>query len=106
MNSGTGISQLLGAALRPLTASEQSSFGIRNGLIITDTGNGALAKKTNIRKGFVIISANDEAVSKVDDLQKSMLANSGKLQIGGFYPGQQGMYYYGINSAGEVERVE
>lgn len=106
MNAGAGSSQLMGATLRPLTPAEQSSYGVEKGLIISDLGSGALAKKTNIRKGFVIISANDAAVSSVDDLQNTMTANAGKLQIGGFYPGQRGMYYYGINSTGSIERIE
>ncbi len=106
LNAGSSSTQLLGATLRPLSKSEQSTYGIQNGLIIADPGSGVLAKKTNIRKGFVILSVNDQAVSSVDDLQRSMAANDGKAQIGGFYPGQAGMYYFGISNNGTIERVE
>lgn len=106
MNTAKGSTQLMGATLRPLLPTEQQTYGLPGGLVITDMGNGVLAKKTNIRKGFVIITANDGPVNSVDELQSGMVANNGKLQIGGFYPGIQGMYYYGITSNGEVQQVE
>jgi Do/DeqQ family serine protease len=101
-----GSAQILGATLRPLTAAEQSSYGVQSGLIVADLGTGVLARKTTMRKGFVVISVNDMPVSSVDDVQQSLAAGNGAAQLGGFYPGQRGMYYYGISNAGTTERIE
>jgi hypothetical protein len=60
-----------------------------------------MARQTNMQKGFVITSVNNETVYTVDDLQKAMSANSDNVQMMGFYPGVQGMYYYGLNNIGQ-----
>ncbi|MCW3121863.1 MAG: Do family serine endopeptidase [Flavipsychrobacter sp.] len=89
------MSKMLGASFRPLTDKERNSYNLDGGVLVADVGKGALAK-TQMRKGFVITSVNDNAVGSVSDLQQSLASNS-KLQIAGFYPGYQGMYYYSLN---------
>jgi Do/DeqQ family serine protease len=88
--------KLLGATVRPLTSDEKRSFGIEGGIVVSDPGAGVLAKKTNMRKNFVITSVNDEPVSTIDDLQQRVAAYGDKLQLAGFYPGYKGMYYYAL----------
>ena len=111
MDNTTGVvkqgeaSLALGATMRPLTAKELSTYGINAGIVVTDLGNGVLAKKTNMRKGFVIISINDQAVKTSEDLQRQ-LASGSNLQLAGFYPGQSGMYYYGLNNIEESGKME
>jgi serine protease Do len=90
----------LGATIRLATANEKRSLGISGGLVVTDPGSGVLAKRTNMRKGFVITSINEEAVESMEQLQTQIAANRGNLQIGGLYPGYRGMYYYAITDAG------
>ncbi len=90
-------SKLLGATFRPLNDGEKSKYSISGGVMLTDPGKGALAKQTQIRKGFVITGINDASVNSINDLQQA-LEGSKNLQIAGFYPGYTGMYYYGLSN--------
>ncbi len=102
MNGTTAIikagaaSTLLGATVRPLTETEKAKYNM-GGVMITDLGNGPLAKQTQMKKGFVITGANNNEIASIADLQQ-VLSSSTQLQIAGFYPGYQGMYYYGLNN--------
>ncbi len=92
----SSTSTLLGATFRPLNESERSKYNM-GGVMVTDVGNGVLAKQTQMKKGFVITGINNGAVTSISDLQQA-LVSSNQLQIAGFYPGYQGMYYYGLNN--------
>lgn len=112
INGTTGVlkgqvakaAQLLGATMRPLKEEEKSKYSIDNGVLVTDISNGVLARQTNMRSGFIILRANDQTVNNADDIQKA-IAENGSVRLGGFYPGRNGMYYYGIRVS-DVERVE
>jgi Do/DeqQ family serine protease len=97
IKSDGGAIRLLGASLRSLTSDERKKYGIDGGAIITDPGSGTLARQTNIRKNFIITGINDVAITDVNDLQRAMAGNT-SVQLSGFYPGSNGMYYYGINN--------
>lgn len=90
--------RLLGANFKALSGAEASKYGVDGGVVVTDIGRGVLASQTSIKKGFVITGINDNEVNSVDDLQKALAEVNGRVQIAGFYPGAQGMYYYGINN--------
>jgi S1-C subfamily serine protease len=95
--------KLLGATFRPINDQEKRSYSIQYGLVVTNEGSGTLAQKTPIKKGFVITSINDAAISTVNDLQQALASNK-ELQIAGFYPGYPGIHYYSlINPAGGSE---
>lgn len=89
--------KLLGATLRPLTDHERSSYNVDNGVVVTDAGKGPLAKQTQIQKGFVITGINNNAVNSINDIAREISSNK-NVQIAGFYPGRNGMYYYGLNN--------
>ena len=92
--------KFLGATVRPLTSDEKRSLSIQGGIMVTDPGTGTLARKTSMRKNFIITAVNDEAVNSIDELQQRIAANSGRLQLAGFYPGYKGMYYYALSDTG------
>ena len=92
-----GTPKLLGGSYRQLTAKEMKDFNVDGGLVVTDLGRGLLAKQTRMHKGFVITGVNDDRIRSVDDLQKA-LSGSPQIQISGFQPGYQGIYYYGLNN--------
>jgi len=92
--------KLLGATVRPLTNDEKSSLGVQAGLMVTDPGNGTLARKTSMRKNFIITSVNDQPVASIADLQQSIAVSSGRVQLAGFYPGYKGIYYYALTDLG------
>ncbi len=89
-------SLLMGATIRPLTADEKRNYKIAAGVIVTDPGNGALARRTSMRKNFIITSVNDTEVSSVDELQQAIALSKGSIQLAGQYPGYRGNYYYAI----------
>lgn len=92
--------KMMGATFRPVNSGEKQKYGIDKGIVVSDAGVGAFARQTKIRKGFVITGVNNIAVGSVADLQQ-LLASSGNLQLAGFYPGAQGMYYYNLANTGE-----
>lgn len=86
---------LLGADMRSLNDEEKRKYRLSGGVVVSSVNKGVIAQ-SNIRKGFVITSVNDQPVSSPDDVQQA-LAGNGQAQIGGFYPGNRGMYYYVLN---------
>ncbi len=94
------ITKLLGVTFRPLTDEEKTKFQLEGGVVVTDIGKGAIARQTQMHKGFVITGVNNEPVKSISDLQQVMSSNK-NLQVAGFYPGYQGMYYYGLNNVDE-----
>jgi Do/DeqQ family serine protease len=90
--------KLMGATFRQVTTDEKGKYGIERGIVVTDPGTGNFARQTQMLKGFVITAVNNAPVGTVADLHQALAAN-GSLQIAGFYPGKQGMYYYGLNNA-------
>jgi len=87
-------SVILGTTFRPMTPKEQDTYG--PGVVIADPGKGIFERQTNIGKGFIIKGINDQTVSSVDEVQSALTAGK-HLEIAGFYPGRQSMYYYGFN---------
>ncbi len=87
--------KLLGASFRPLNETEKGQYNIIGGVMMTDPGNGTIAKQTQIHKGFVVTGINNETIKSINDLQQA-IAESKTLQIAGFYPGYQGMHYYSL----------
>ena len=94
--------KLLGATFRPLDDGEKVKYNVEGGVVVTQIEKGAIARQTNMHKGFVIIGINNDPVKSVNDLQQAM-ANKKNIQMSGFYPGYQGMYYYGLNNVDEQE---
>ena len=64
--------------------------------MVENIEEGAIAAQTAMRKGFVITEVNDTPVKNIDEFQAAVTGNSGKLRFAGFYPGRNGMYYYGV----------
>ena len=89
----TSQQALFGAPYRFLTAQEKKQYGINNGILITDKGTGPLAQQSNIQKGFIITTINDLAIANEEQIATA-INNKNFIQIGGFYPGQRGNYYY------------
>lgn len=92
------IAQMLGASFRSLTAQEQQKFKISGGVQITDLGNGLLAQQTNIRKGFIVSGVNGNPVKDAETLDQLLSSHDGAVQLEGFYPGSNGMYYYNLRT--------
>ena len=95
--------KLMGATFRALSNSEKKQYSVERGVMVTDPGRGSMAQQTQMRKGFVITGVNNIPVGSAADLQQ-ILSGNGTVQLSGFYPGEQGMYYYTVvNKSGNGE---
>jgi serine protease Do len=90
--------QIFGASFRSLTAQEQQKFKISGGVQITGLGNGLLAQQTNIKKGFVVSGVNGNPVKDTEALDQLLSGQGATVQLEGFYPGSNGMYYYNLRT--------
>ncbi len=90
---------LMGASFRALTDKEKSDYGLEYGLVITDPGTGLLARRTNVRKGFILLTVNDKPVHTINELN-DMFGAHGNVQISGIFPGLQGRYYFNFDTDG------
>lgn len=97
--SAGSTASLMGASFRPLTNEEKTKYSLKNGLVVTNVGNGILSRQTKIKPGFIVISINDEPVTTTSELQAA-LSSAKSIQIEGLYPGAKGMYYYNLNNGG------
>ncbi len=98
-DSGNGIAQMLGASFRDLTPEEVKQYGTR-GAMVVNPGTGVLAKSTGVKKGFIIGILNDKEINSVKDLSNALSNTAGEtIELGGSYPGRNGMYYYGFVNA-------
>ncbi|MFA6150371.1 MAG: trypsin-like peptidase domain-containing protein [Chitinophagaceae bacterium] len=90
---------LMGAVLREMNDGEKKKFETKSGVVVSDVGSGILAK-SNMKNGFVITGVNGNPVNAPADVDKA-LANGEMIQLEGFYPGRNGMYYYNIQGGKE-----
>jgi len=88
--------KVLGAKLRSLTPAELKTYSIPGGVVVTDIDDGEIASQTAMQPGFVITEINNQPVNNLDEFQTLLAANGGKIRFTGFYPGRNGMYYYGL----------
>jgi serine protease Do len=105
LSGSTGVSKSVGtvafsgAYLKNVEADDAAKLGISGGVMVTDITSGSVAHKSNIQKGFIIVSVNDRKVETISDFQSAVSQADKGIQLGGIYPGRRGMYYYGLNGA-------
>ena len=93
---------ILGATFKELSDQTKTRVGVNYGVEVTDLSNGKL-KAAGIRKGFIILTANDNRISSPDDMA-SIVSDIMKndpddrgLYIKGFYPDSRKMEYIAID---------
>ena len=95
---------VLGAAFEALSNDKKREYGVSYGVEVTGLLNGKM-KQQNIRKGFIILIANDVKISTPEQLEKlvdSLLKGSSDNQylvIKGFYPEDGRTRIYAIDLA-------
>lgn len=63
--------EILGAAFKPVSAELKKQLNLSYGLEVTGVTKGKMAE-AGIRKGFIILKANGEAMRSVDDMERAM----------------------------------
>lgn len=93
-----GLEERLGASFTELTREMKSRAGVNYGLSIKELKNGKM-KKAGIKEGFILLTANDQRLSSVSDLDvvvKTVMRQDPDdrgLFIKGFYPNGRVEFY-------------
>ena len=93
---------LLGATFKALADGQKTRLGINYGVEVTDLTNGKL-KSAGMKKGFIILVANDNRISSPEDMEDVVSAtlkndpDDRGLYIKGFYPDTRRMEYLAID---------
>ncbi len=87
---------ILGGQFRPISASQKKNLGISYGLEVIKIENGRI-KDAGISKGFIIMQANENQISSIDELQSAVKQASSSrepvLYIKGMWPtGKKGYF--------------
>ena len=89
--------QSLGADFSALSKADAEKIGIEGGVQVSQIHDGIISGQTNMRPGFVITKIGDKSIKSIDDLNEALANQSSNFQIEGIYPGNNEVYYYGIN---------
>lgn len=95
---GGDSAEVLGAAFRALTDKQKQQLGVSYGIEVTGVTTGKL-KDAGMKKGFIIMVANNQKITSPEDLEKlveNILQGRSEDQglfIKGFYPNGRTKYY-------------
>lgn len=93
----TSVLDRLGAELSTLDKKTADDLGVSGGVEIKSIGPRGLLSKVRVNEGFVILKANNEKVTNVDELRKVLEGASGSVKVEGIYPGYEGVYNFILN---------
>ncbi|MGN7787012.1 trypsin-like peptidase domain-containing protein [Niabella sp. 22666] len=87
----------LGATLETVSKAEAAQLNIAGGVKVKDIGDGVISDQTTMKPGFVITKVNDITVKSVEEFKAAIGKQASNFQIQGQYPGNNQVYFYGIN---------
>jgi len=93
----TSVMDKLGAELATLDKKTANELGVSGGVEIKSIGQRGLLSKVRVNEGFVILKANNEKVTSVEELKKVLESASGSVKVEGIYPGYEGVYNFILN---------
>lgn len=89
----------LGAEFETVSEAKAREYRIRGGVLVKKIGEGILKNYTRIRPGFIITKVEDRNILNVQDLQNAITGLEGRISFGGFYPDNDGTYFYELDLA-------
>jgi Do/DeqQ family serine protease len=92
----TSILDKLGADLQTLSKEQAKELGVNGGVVIRSISGRGLMSKVRVQEGFVILKANNQTISTVDDFRK-VLEGATSVKVEGIYPGYEGVYNFVLN---------
>ena len=98
-NNDKSSAEVLGAEFRELTDARKRELGIAYGIETTQTTRGGKLQEAGVRRGFIIMTVNNQRVSTEEDITKIidpiLKGNSEDkgLFIRGFYPNGRTQHY-------------
>jgi serine protease Do len=91
------VTDKLGLELAAVDVKKLKEYGLDGGVEIKTINDGLISDQTTIKKGFIIIRANNKVVKSVDDFNKAVESAGNSMVLEGIYPGYEGVYQYAIN---------
>ncbi len=88
------IIDILGASLEELDSETADKLGLDGGVRVKELNNGLLKNQTGISEGFIITGINQEKVTSVDDIRKSLKNQKGGVLLQGLYENYPGELYF------------
>lgn len=88
------ILRTLGADFETLSKADCGKYGIKGGVRVSNITGGKLSSQTDVQNGFIITKVNNESVSSVDELVKTLQRTSGGVMLEGIYPNESEVFYY------------
>lgn len=88
------VLNVLGISVKNADPKTLKKLGLTNGVEVTEVGDGAIKKHTNMRKGFIITKVDNENVKDAESFAKIMKGKSGGVMIEGMYTDVAGTFYY------------
>ncbi len=83
----------LGFEVRNLTRAEEKRLAIK-GVYVKSIYKNSVIQDTNMELGFIITNVNDDDITSVDDIIRSLQLGRGVMTLGGVYDGYDGEYFY------------
>jgi serine protease Do len=93
----TSVLDRLGADLKTLDKKQADELGVSGGVEIRSIGPSGLLSKVRVNEGFVILKANNQKVSTVEDFSRIIASADGSVKVEGIYPGYEGVYNFILN---------
>lgn len=91
----------LGASFETLSKASAKELGVNGGVVIRSIGTQGLMSRVRVQEGFVILKANNKAVTTVDEFRSEVeAAADGSVKVEGIYPGYEGVYNFVLNLKG------
>jgi serine protease Do len=84
----------LGIELKVLSDAELKKNKIKTGIMVMSIKPGSVIHKTNMEKGFIILSVNRKPIKTLDDFFNAVLEAEDEVVLEGFYESYSGDYTY------------
>jgi len=91
------VADKMGIDLANVDSKKLKEYGIDGGVEIKSINDGLISDQTTIKKGFIIIRANNKTIKNTEDFNKAVESAGNSIVLEGIYPGYEGVYQYAIN---------
>lgn len=90
----TTVLDKLGAQLQTLTKKQATDLDVKGGVLVKSITENGLMDKSRVQEGFIILKANGQEVTSVEDFQKVLEKATGTVKLEGVFSGYEGVYTY------------
>lgn len=97
INYDSELLKQLGLEVENISERELYSYGLKFGIkVVSINSSGLISQYTDMKKGFIITTIDDEAVNSVEKFNEIINSKTGRLFIEGKYPGKGNAVLYAL----------